>query len=276
MRVDARSGYTVNYDWFANFDELKKKDSLFCLHGVGPSTNAELVHAGIRTLSDLARIKNVRKISRKSGLSEQNLKKLRLQAISVKQNKTFQILPFLFPDANPIFFDIETDTLCNRIWLIGALNRSKFSQFYADTWKDEKKILRDFLCFLENNPDSHLVSYSGTCFDQYVTQRALKRLRIDSKPFSSMPHLDLLNSLKRSFIFPTKSYGLKHLGNHLGYSFKHPDVDGLIVASTYERHIRQKTPLEKKFLEYNEDDVKALPFIAKKVTSRRAKIKRLV
>jgi uncharacterized protein YprB with RNaseH-like and TPR domain len=53
----------------------------------------------------------------------------------------------------------------------------------------------------------------------------------------------------------------------LGFRCRHPGLDGLGVALLYERNyirsknaVRQKA-LKRKLLEYNEDDVRSLPFI---------------
>jgi predicted RecB family nuclease len=224
-------------------------------------------------MSGLAKIKNLHRAARKVGLSEVTLRKLQLRAKSIKENKIYQISPFSFPKGNSIFFDIETDTNCDRIWLIGAMNRGHFFQFYADSWKDEKRILKDFLDFLAKSPGSNLVSYSGTSFDKNVTQKAIKRLSLNPKHFSSCGHVDLLPLIRQSYILPIKSYGLKHVGKKLRYPFKHQDIDGFIVASMYEEHVRDKKPLPKKVLEYNEDDVRAIPFIIKKMTNSRLKMK---
>lgn len=260
---------------FLDFDELRKRDSLSCLSGIGPIKKSQLAHAGIDTMSELARIKNLQKTARKSGLSEVALRKLQPRAKSIKENRIYQISPFSFPKGNSIFFDIETDTNCERIWLIGAMNRGEFVQFYADSWKNEKRILADFLNSLARSPGSYLVSYSGTSFDKNVTTKALGRLSLNRKHFSRCQHIDLLPLIRQSFIFPMKSYGLKHVGKKLRYPFKHQEIDGFIVASTYEEHIRNKKPLPKKILEYNEDDVRAIPFIIKKVTTSRLKIRQI-
>ena len=90
---------------------------------------------------------------------------------------------------------------------------------------------------------------------------------MDYKTFLKVRHVDLAVQIKDCFIFPNQSYALKDLGSHLGYKFRYPELSGLIVALEYHRHILDKTPLNPIFLEYNEDDVTALPFLIKRLES---------
>jgi predicted RecB family nuclease len=67
--------------------------------------------------------------------------------------------------------------------------------------------------------------------------------------------------MRRSFIFPTRGYGLKRLGGFLGYPFSNPHLDGLTVSTQYQDHIERGDPLDPRDFVYNEDDVKVLPYI---------------
>jgi len=54
---------------------------------------------------------------------------------------------------------------------------------------------------------------------------------------------------------------LKELGAYLSYGFKQSDLDGLQVAKAYQRHVEDCYPLDHRFLEYNEDDVRVIQHI---------------
>jgi hypothetical protein len=41
-------------------------------------------------------------------------------------------------------------------------------------------------------------------------------------------------------------------------------LDGLQVAQAYQRHIEYNSPLEPRFLDYNEDDVRVLQYLIEK------------
>lgn len=242
-----------------------KKDSLMFLHNVGFQRKTEMNKAGILSIKELAEAKNLDEITKKSNFSLNFLQKLQLKAKSVMENQIYQVAPFSLPE-KPIFFDIETDIACRRVWLIGVLKDGKFTKFYAENWRHEKRNLKKFVKFLEDNPENTMVSYSGTCFDQNVLQRALSRQGIDYSLFGH-EHVDLCQILRRSYIFPNQSFALKNLGGFLGYPFKHSDIDGLFVALEYQRHVSKKKPIDLKVFEYNEDDVRSLPFIIDKVTN---------
>jgi len=87
---------------------------------------------------------------------------------------------------------------------------------------------------------------------------------------SSLPiFVDLALDVIRCYAFPFKSYGLKQISNYFEYDSKHPDVDGMWVASqylsTYQETKNKK--LMKQFLEYNEDDLLSLKWIMDKLSS---------
>ncbi len=153
--------------------------------------------------------------------------------------------------------------------MIGALRSGKFQQFYADRWDDEPAILEAFLRCLPRSTCTTLVSYSGTGFDRSIVHQRLLRYGLDHRRFSAMPHVDLCHEVKRHFILPISRYGVKEVADKLGYRFAHPDLDGLWVALAYEEHIRRREPLDPRMAEYNEDDVRALPYIVHQLEKHR-------
>ena len=245
--------------------QLIDPNSLERLHGIGQRRAIRFVQAGIKTIPQLAKAKNLEQISQITKLPKDFVERARLNAISVTENKILRTSEIILPQNNVIFFDIETDVPPRRIWLIGVLHDGTFTQFFAKDWKQEKTMLKDFLEFLRKKPGVALVSYSGHDFDRRVVSKALKRNRLGCKSFSSIPHIDLCKSIKESFIFPIQKYALKDLGKHLGYEFKHPDMDGLHVAWEYLSHLKEKKKLDSSVFEYNKDDVNVLPYLMKKL-----------
>jgi Icc-related predicted phosphoesterase/uncharacterized protein YprB with RNaseH-like and TPR domain len=262
----------VRVDWH-DTTEGYCKDSLFHLHGIGPARESRLSEVGITTIREMSKTHDLNRTAVESGFSLNFLRKLQLQARAVLENQVYQLKPFIVPKERLIFFDIETDLACRKIWLIGVLDGDTFVRFYADNWKKEKTILRGFLDFLKERVGSTLVTYSANNFDLNVTLRALSRLRIDTAVLGAFQHLNLCQALRNSFIFPNQSFALKHFGTFLNYPFRHPDLDGLLVALAYGQHLRDRKPLGRQFFEYNEDDVRVLPFIFDSTT--RLKVKRI-
>jgi predicted RecB family nuclease len=228
------------------------------IYGVGSKYSKALREIGVENVGDVARITDIDQFEEPLGIPTATLRKIRLRALSIISGKTLQMKPVEFPGDRLIYMDIETDEKSSRVWLIGLLVDGRFTQFYADNWDDEREILEKLLHFLDTHRGYTLVSYSGTCFDYRVTVNALKRLGLPSSSLEEHPHIDLCTLLRRSFIFPRSSYALKELGSYLCYAFRQSDLDGLQVAQAYQRHVEYGAPLEPRFLEYNEDDVRVI------------------
>lgn len=244
-----------------------RSQSTYHIHGVGPSSTWKLAMCDIQTIGELADHADLPRLSKESSISRRRLKKLQLRARSIVNGETIQTAPFQ-PPGNPIYYDIETDLRCERVWLIATLTHGELIQLYADGWNQEKNILEQYMTAINDLPDHTLVSYSGTRFDSRVLTNAMKRHKLPHEPFETKPEIDLCTQLRRSYIFPTRGYGLKELATHLGYTFRNPGLDGRAVAEQYHRHIDEGVELDPRVLEYNQDDVKALQFICDNLPRR--------
>lgn len=263
--VDLEADGSIGVSHYST-EDLIPKNSLLNIHGVGPSVEHALSRAGIKTIEQLLLAPDLYKISEASELPFATVSRIKAKAKAHTEGRPYKLQDIPPMPENVIFFDIETDVACERVWLIGTYSNEGFKRFYADRWEDERTILQDFLQFLMKNPNSILISYSGTNFDRNVIEKALRRLDIDYRSFSGLRHKDLALQIKECFIFPNQSYALKSLASHIGYKFKYPELDGLLVALEYHRHIMDNTPINAMLFEYNEDDVKALPFMIQQLT----------
>ena len=252
---------------FYTTEELIPPDSLLNVHGVGASTEKALSQAGITTIDKLLEAPDLYKVADSSGIPFATIARTRAKAKAFKEGRPFKLKNIPHITGKLVFFDIETDVACERVWLIGVYDGKEFRRFYADTWEDEHTVLANFLRYLKLHSNATLVSFSGTNFDRNVVENALRRHRMDYPSFLKVRHIDLALQVKDCFIFPNQSYALKDLGAHLGYKFKHQELSGLIVALEYHRHVMDKTSLDPVFFEYNEDDVKVLPFMVGRLES---------
>ena len=172
-------------------------------------------------------------------------------------------LPTLqIPESPLMFIDIEAGRDQAYIWLISVLveNRSdSFRQFYAETPASEKDILNDFLSYCEEFDGYTICHYGG--FDERITRRQMATYGLDSNDPGRW--FDLQNSITKSDTrFPKSSSSVKHVAAHLGYEFRHQDVDGTFAPLMYAQNIcKQDGVITKKLLEYGEDDVRALQHI---------------
>jgi predicted RecB family nuclease len=234
--------------------DLRTRKDLTLIYEIGPVRAEKLKKEGIENIDDL--------------LKQEKYKLYRLRAKSLLDNQIIKIRDFNFPSGNHIFFDIETD-MGEKVWLIGYLYKNKFMSLYADTLKEEKKIISNFINFLKSIDNPILISYSCSNFDWNLIYGAIRRHKLNYKFFENIPHYDIGLFLKRSYIFPNMSFKLKEIGAFLNYPFKHDDLDGILVASAYLEHLETGIKLSKKYLEYNEDDVRVIPFIISKVNKQK-------
>lgn len=247
--------------------EQISSSSLLNLHGVGPAIEEALSESGITTIDQLIKAPDLNEIAGSCGISVSILSKLKAKAKSLVNGEIYKINNLQPFTGDIIYFDIETDVACQRVWLVGALKGTEFRKFYADNWKQEREMLECFLEYLNEHSEAKLVSFSGVSFDRNVVENALRRLKLNTHAFTSHVHVDICQRIKECYIFPNRSYALKDLASFLGYKFKYPELWGLLAALEYHHHIQDKTPLDPKLFEYNEDDVKALPFIVERLHS---------
>jgi Icc-related predicted phosphoesterase/uncharacterized protein YprB with RNaseH-like and TPR domain len=257
-------------------EEIIPVDSPRRLRYVGPTRCEKLAKCGITSISQIANIENIGIASKQLGMTKKRLLKLRAKAKSLLFSEIYQIQPFVPFEKKPIFFDIETDVYRDKVWLIGFLIDDNFIQLFANNWEQEKEILARFIEVLKEHPDNMLVSYSTKNFDFVTIQQALERNELDVDFFKKYPHVDLGTCLSRTFIFPNQNYALKELGAFLGYDFKHADLDGLYVALNYMAYADNGEELDPRILEYNEDDVRVIPYLLEKALSLSDNVKKIV
>jgi len=257
-------------------EQIVPLDSPRRLRYVGPARCEKLAKCGITSISQLANIENIPQASKQLGIAKKQLIKLRAKSKSLLFDEIYQIQPFVPVEKKPIFFDIETDIYRNKVWLIGFLIDDVFFQLFANNWEQEKEILSKFVKVLKEHPDNILISYSTKNFDFVTIRQALERNELDVDFFKKYPHVDLGTYLGRTFIFPNQTFALKELGAYLGYNFKHEGLDGLQVALNYMAHVNDGEELDPRIFEYNEDDVRAIPYLLKKALSLSNNVKTIV
>lgn len=249
-----------------------KKFDLASLHGIGNDKIQILKRIGIKNFDDLLAFNTSKKLSG-VGISTERINKLKLSALSQIENKIYRLTPIEFPEGEIIHFDIETDLSLSlttkKVWSIAIHHNKKIKHFYAETWKQEKNILKDFLFYIKKVDNPHLFSYSGVGFDKNILSAALKRHGLDFEYFLSRNHLDLCTLIRQNYILPIGTYGLKPVGKYFGYRFKQGHLDGLYVAMQYLHCQETGAKLSKNIFSYIEDDVKSMDFIINKLKTRK-------
>ena len=173
--------------------------------------------------------------------------------------------PLAGPPAPRAFFDVETDPYAGNydlIWCIGVLDEATgvFQQFVAERPKDERRMLVEFLAWYGATNPAHFLAYSGCDFDR---QRLIIRLQAHNLPVpSSIQHsVDVFWVVRRALAVPISSYRLKPVAEMLGFSFRHPGLNGYDVACHYMAAVRSRRRIPTRLLEYNEDDVRSLAHV---------------
>jgi predicted RecB family nuclease len=213
----------------------------------------------IQTIGEILEFKDLRELSRLSGISPKVLGKIQLKARALVNHEIIQLEPFTMHSEKLIYLDIETVPKWDKVWLIGFLIDGEFTQLYAEDYDDERRILSEFLKIIGSYRENIFVTWTG--FDTRVLRKRMQVHGLYAGPFRRLGHVDLKYEIRRSFIFPTRGYALKRLGGFLGYPFSNPHLDGLTVSTQYQDHIERGDPLDPRAFVYNEDDVKVLPYI---------------
>jgi predicted RecB family nuclease len=170
-----------------------------------------------------------------------------------------------------VFLDVETDLGQSYIWLVGlcAGREGECQSLFAESPAYEKRILLDFLSFMERYPAANILTCSGSRFDERMVRRRLSHYGLSTAVCDRM--IDLHRTISRAVALPTSSYRVKEIGTFFGYRYKHSDLDGFRVASLYEGRYQQlrnpqgRRKLALRLREYNEDDVRCLPFILRAI-----------
>lgn len=159
-----------------------------------------------------------------------------------------------------IVWDIETDHMQERVWLIGAKDLETSEIFQSFDPDDERACLKSFCEWLTRRPDHRLVSYSGSRFEPRTLLPALDRNRLVKYAKRVAADHDLGHHIQVDMVGPYREFELKKLARQMGFTrFRHPEISGLRVGMMYSEYLLTRTapPSWAPYLEYNEDDVHA-------------------
>lgn len=216
--------------------EWRETDSPFFVAGVSAAQVIKLEEGGVRTLTDLARLKPGTKID---GIGTETLAKLAAQAhLQSRARETgkhlFEILPAARgrgfsllppPNAGDLFFDMKGDPLFTDgleylfgiWWRLSDSQEEKFQAVWAHDHAEEKAAfeaaMRLFVAQLERYPGAHIYHYA-----QYEPA-ALKRLAMRyatmeaelDQMLRERSFVDLFRVACQSIRASTESYSLKDL-----------------------------------------------------------------
>ncbi len=250
-----------------DFEHARPWGELEAISGLWHTDYAKLWKAGITTLEHLASA-SAATLSSILGRRPELVEHFPLLAQARLSSKPVPIKPLFAPEKPRVYFDIETDPyggnkLC---WLVGVFDETtrEFEQYLARTPAQEAEILKHFASFCATLGARPLVSYSGSNFDHRNVIARMRALGIPVPP-SLQNAVDLLYPIQRAIALPCTGYRLKDVAACFGFTYRHRGIDGFTVALEYLRLSREKKRIPRRFLEYNEDDVRALQHLVTRV-----------
>jgi len=257
--IDAEPAGRINVDW----REIREAS---VVPGIGLSSAERLRRVGIRTIEELADASpEVIQVTLRFSGRPPDVLHARARAL-VENQPILLRLPEL-PSGSEVFLDIETDLNQKYVWLVGlCIGRDgPCRSFFIQKPNDEKKILVEFLNFITRYATANLFSCSGSRFEERVLRSRLSYHGLDTSICDRI--VDLYPIISRSIALPIQSCRVKEIGEFFGYRYRHPDLNGYMVGSLYEgkylglRKTNERRRLARKLREYNQDDVRCLPFI---------------
>ncbi len=237
--------------------------------GIGPVSVERLRRIGIRKVEELAA--SSVEIIRSAVRSGRPPELLIARARAIIENRAISICRPELTGEGAVFLDIETDPGQSYIWMVGLSvgREGEYRSFFAESPKDEKSVLLRFLSFMRGHPHAQLLTCSGSKFEERVIRSRLTFHGLPTPICDRM--IDLYQDVPRSVALPISSSRVKEIGAFWGYHYRHSGLNGLAVAFLYAndyqelRHSLRRRKLRLKLREYNEDDVRCLPFILKAI-----------
>ena len=159
-----------------------------------------------------------------------------------------------------VLLDIETTGFTpknSQLYMIGCIHFSENSwiqtQWLAETFDEEWKILQEFLTHFQGN--FHFITYNGDRFDlSYLTDKKSQCQCIKALPWqSSLDLYKLLKPYKKMLNFSHMKQ--RDLENFLGFNRKY-DVSGKECVTIYQRFLRENQPEQAEILlNHNRQDL---------------------
>jgi predicted RecB family nuclease len=258
------------WETYNNEEAIRRRD-VSLISGVGQSLKEKLSEMGICTVDDLAELPE-EDLQAIKGVGAKTAKKFSSGARALVSGECIRVGECQFPEnRTEIFLDLEgtgeqatAEGLIAIDYLIGALIRRddkvEYTPFVAHGPDEEWKMFRRFVDWLLEQGEVtiyHWHSYERTHLKRLAERYALPEDTLEAI-LGNMR--DLHKDAVSSFAFPTYSSGLKDIARHIGYEWKHPDVDAMESIALYFQYTEDPSGNRdniQKIMDYNEDDCRA-------------------
>mgnify|MGYP001033200266 FL=1 len=261
---------------WTNHMALHERD-ISLVPGVGPRMKEKLLARGLRKLWDLSSARPAT-LEGIPGVGRATAERLVVNARAIQQRACIPLDRSVlhFRDCpTEVFLDLEgTDPTGEQEgleqvdYLVGVLisdaSGLRYSPFAAWRIDEEGRMFREFVDFLSGLGDIavyHWHNYERWHLRQLASRHGLTDV-VERDIFPRM--VDLHRVATRAFAFPTPTNGLKDIARHLGFRWRHGDVNALDSIAWYLRYQSAPEIWEEKLqgiVDYNEDDCRATKFI---------------
>ena len=253
---------------------------------VGPRLKEKLASRGIRRIWDLAAASPdfLREIP---GVGRSTAERLIVNARAIREGACILLDPsaLRFPHGNrSLFLDLEgTDPsgeqegLEQVDYLIGLLVEDAdgihYRPFMAWRIDGEARMFREFVDYVTTLEDAviyHWHNYERWHLEKLADRHGFAEF-VKKRIFPRM--VDLHRVATSAFAFPTPTNGLKDIARHLGFRWRHDDVNALDAIAWYLRAQHEPGIWREKLeavIDYNEDDCMATKFIRDWLVSQAA------
>lgn len=261
---------------WTNHVALHERD-ISLVPGVGPAMKEKLAARGMRKIWDLSSAPP-EALMDIPGVGRATAARLVVNARAIHQRVCIALdrSALRFRDCpTEVFLDLEgtdptgeQDGLEQVDYLIGVLIADagglRYRPFTAWRIHEEGRMFRAFVEFLLGLGDVvvyHWHNYERWHLRQLASRHGLTGL-VERDVFPKM--VDLHRVATRAFAFPTPTNGLKDIAKHLGFRWRHEDVNALDSIAWYLRYQSAPETWGEKLqgiVDYNEDDCRATKHI---------------
>lgn len=251
--------------WFKECVHFSEdNDDVALLYNVKRRTLQRFREAGLTTVPQIAAADLRPFVGTGHDMTVDNLERIRLQARALIEKKHFHRRPYvLTPTKTEVFFDIEADGLRGNFdYLYGFLVRDaageRFEKFTAENPEGQEQMWRDVLKWFAQLPTDAVIYHYGdherhslaVLEARYGGAKTLTRIRAQMR--------DLNEIMKECLVFPLYFYGLKEIGNYVGYTRQAEIAHGAVSVEYYERWLAdQDRALLDAIIAYNREDCEA-------------------
>ncbi len=254
--------------WFQECVALAEAaNDIALLYNVKEKTLSALRENGVRTVRDAAAMDIDALLEAAPQLARKTLERLVFQARALLEGRHFVRKPIRLPAAAAEYhFDIEGDPLRQVEYLFGFLIRSgeaeRYEYFLAEKPEDEEKMWWGFLDWTAKLPEEFVVYHYGTYEKSRLTMLENRYGRTPDLDRFRAAMVDLNEAVKEAIVFPLYFYGIKNIGEYVGFERSKKIAGGGESVAYYEDWLAKgdRKKLDA-IIRYNQDDVIATRYL---------------